>query len=550
MAAVRARGAAPRECPGPAPTARLPCGRARTERRRRAPRSGEQEPDARSPYAHARRAVAKWVYADNPGDDGRRFTQLLSALKAPLKQHIVTGQVKSRHETFGWIALAVDSVDLLEFLDDVKQREYQQALSIAYDAEVGLLRRPWEVLDATTQKQYWDGVRRVLDALTATPIILLTSPYELSRAPWSRIAAVPLHRRLYRQLPQTDDQLRYSVADQQPQQPDHTRALLEADIGGQRVIQADQLGWDDFGVQKNVAGSAEASAGHPPPPGNWSDSLPPSIPRTRADDLARGIDEALRGSRAKLIVVHGPAAAGKTRLVFDHLRDREELHVVVPHGRDQLLAAIATARRDAAMLATALDDGVSTVGTVVFLEDLERYAGDQNIEDRTARGLTSELFDAFEANERVAIVATAGGKSAYRLSSGRLALDDARDHSTGDPNPLLDTYHELLALARPTIDIEPDLDTAEENAALQIYRPEIVQLFKRDGPGRFFIAGPARTHHHRHTLDLEARAIVDAAIAWRRLGIPIHPNRTAAAPLEAAVADRGSLPPRPHRRGV
>ena len=54
-----------------------------------------------APYAHTRSTVAKWVYADNPGDDARRFTQLLSAMKAPLKQHIVTGQVRSRHETFG-----------------------------------------------------------------------------------------------------------------------------------------------------------------------------------------------------------------------------------------------------------------------------------------------------------------------------------------------------------------------------------------------------------------------------------------------------------------
>lgn len=182
--------------------------------------------------------------------------------------------------------LAVDTVDLLEFLDDVKQREYQRALSIAHDADKGVLRRPWKMLDPETQEQYWERVRRVLDALTATSIVSLSSPYELVRAPWPRIAAAPLHRRLYRQLPRMDEQLRHTAADQLSQQPDHERALLTADIGGQRVLQADQLAWDDFGVQKNVAGSAEASAGHPPPPGDWSDPLPPSIPRTRTDDLA------------------------------------------------------------------------------------------------------------------------------------------------------------------------------------------------------------------------------------------------------------------------
>jgi hypothetical protein len=282
--------------------------------------------------------------------------------------------------------------------------------------------------------------------------------------------------------------------------------------------------WRKFGVRPNALSGRhpdEARALEPPP---WVAELPPMIERTSREDL----EDALREGREQLVLVEGPPAAGKTRLVHHTLGQIAKDRTVILHSpdtQDEVAIVIATIRRDTHR--ALLESPSNRVLGVVFIEDLELFSSTS----QTARdGLDVSLLHSIKESEPVVIVATVGGKNAHLA---RLADDphSARAHASIAELTPEAPAHEARFRARTieqvaytladlreharVVSLSPTLDEHERQAARSAGYSDAFLNGAPEGPGARFTAAEALLDHYERLVD-NAQAVVDALIAWRR----------------------------------
>ena len=230
--------------------------------------------------------------------------------------------------------------------------------------------------------------------------------------------------------------------------------------------------------------------------------IPRPEPTARLTDA---IDAAIEQTGPRLVIVTGRSAAGKTRVLYETLAGHARpMLVIAPSTPDDLVHALEVAKRTAAAERSATERPI-----IVWLEDLEEFIGGPH-------GLTPARVRGTTSIAGIVVVATTGGKGAD-VSTER--LEELRA-------PLTD----LIEMGAQ-VSVPPELSPAEADAAAAQgnYSRKARNAFRRRGPGAHFVAGPALEHRYQalNTSDPAARAVLDAALAWRTAGIPNPAPRNA-----------------------
>jgi hypothetical protein len=278
----------------------------------------------------------------------------------------------------------------------------------------------------------------------------------------------------------------------------------------------------EFGVRANSLARLHPEAANRVKPPTWLVEPPPMIGRTAGADL----ENALRNGTGSLILVEGPPAAGKTRLVHHTLGQIAREHTVLlaaPKTREEIALSIARVRRD--IQQHLLTDPCERVLGVIFVEDVELYTSTSH----DARdGLDGGLLRIIKDSEPVVIVATVGGKNAHlaRLTgdpeiSRRFDTTEARPSDLPEAHFSARTIEQVaytLADLREqavVVPVSPFLDEQEQRAARDAGYSDKFLNSAPDGPGARFTAAEALLEHYER-LPESAQAVIDALVAWRR----------------------------------
>lgn len=243
-----------------------------------------------------------------------------------------------------------------------------------------------------------------------------------------------------------------------------------------------------------VHAAREAPGGATPPRGS---KQPPYVPRDIDDELR---DQLAEGGFVLLV---GDSTAGKSRAAYEGLAATLPDHVLVaPQSRQYLTAA--------------LDRASHLARSVLWLDDLERYLGEEGL----TRGRIVRLLN--DRNQHHTVVATI-----------RAAELDTYTHADNATRPLARDILDCLALAK-RIDLPRLLSPTERSrAAARTWDSRITEALDhadRFGLAEYLTAGPellylwlAAREGGQHVL---GAALVAATIDCRRAGLTCPLRRT------------------------
>jgi TPR repeat protein len=460
-------------------------------------------------------------------------------LKSGTAQLSVAGPIGDRVEKVPTVALAGVTVDILEFHERVAAGDFARALRIVCAADEQAIRpflshyRPRPDWLAELQADYYDEVSACLEGVVHE-IMDAQVVKEPQHREWNELARAVRLNTLRNAVPAEFDYLcdRPSVSAAERQLYELLRSaqptMPKLRLGSIRPLTEDD--WEKVGVQRNVAGLAELAD----EPGNslrpYAESFPPAIKRSKGDQLDQRIRDAITSAGPPFVVVRGTAGAGKTRLLFDRILASARDHpVITPKSRTDLSEALVLVR----WLASGEGDPASgdhAPVPIIWLEDLEVYAGDFDSGSGIEHGLTPVDLVDLDSPRTAIIVATAGGKGLAHLPSAvapprRTRASDITGGNRlatgpGSPAEISSAYFQLLEGAT-IVELDAELDGSEFADAVSKYGDEIAARFRAEGPGAYFIAARRLMDHYAEMRRSrpQAGAIVDCAIAWRRLGI-------------------------------
>jgi tetratricopeptide (TPR) repeat protein len=217
-------------------------------------------------------------------------------------------------------------------------------------------------------------------------------------------------------------------------------------------------------------------------------------------DLRQALDETLAGGKPRLIMLHGPPKAGKSRTL---------LEAVLRHPNLRTATLIAP-KRDAGALSWLLEPGhmpsFRPGPAVLWLDDLEYFVHPSGM-----KGMNPDVLISLDKWERhVVVLATAGGKGAALLTDSNLSTP----------------FNELLRSVRPLLLLSSDLSEDELSRARASYGVDQAEPMEKHGIGEFLVAAPELAHKlatERHPGDTETcpegAAVVWAAADWARSGM-------------------------------
>jgi TPR repeat protein len=269
-------------------------------------------------------------------------------------------------------------------------------------------------------------------------------------------------------------------------------------VGGFRAQRRERLktrGYDEpRRVEEALAGEGMYDLGVAPedPEARAAVGLParghtPYLPRPAVDGkLRERLADAAKAPGETLIVVEGPAAAGKSRTLLEALKE------VLP---DAVLLNPTTSQALVDLGRDGPPAGLKSRACVLWLNDLERYAGHEGLNLTTLKRFG-------EWGRPVVVLAAYGGKA--QLRSG----DTDAEVAAGD---LLRRY--------PPLHLDATM-TARERELLETHADyaRAADRIAAEGIAEFMIG--ALKLRHRLTLESdcpEGVAVVRAAIDWRRL---------------------------------
>ncbi|WP_308820059.1 hypothetical protein [Pseudonocardia alni] len=218
-------------------------------------------------------------------------------------------------------------------------------------------------------------------------------------------------------------------------------------------------------------------------------ALPIYVPRTHDGDLHAQVAAAAAGRLQTLILLRGTSSTGKTRSLYEAVRQ---------HCQDWMVL-----RPGSAAAARALpDSGLLDRPVVVWLNELQRFLGPDGT------GLSADVLDDFFASARYPIVVVG------TLWPDKALSPDDSTHS--EAVQLLKPGHRLLTIAVPD-----DLNR-EEHAAATERSPADPRLKRALADTRFgftqSLAGAWELLNHYETSPLPARLLLEAAGDARRVG--------------------------------
>ena len=241
----------------------------------------------------------------------------------------------------------------------------------------------------------------------------------------------------------------------------------------------------DMGVKPSINSDGQSHAS----------SLTSFVPRSSVEDR---LNQAL--SLGGFVLLHGPAAAGKSRMGYEAVRANFPTHTLLLPANGHALAHLVRA-------------GVRLRNTVVWLDDLERYV--------TAGGLDSAVLDGLCPRNRsdVVVVATIRDGELQRIEAAAnwTASQSASESINRIPSPL------LLADDMRSISLRIDLTEAERDAARKVDDPRILEALRHPDVGfaEYLAAGPAMMRRWAHGDGAEFQvgaAVLSAAVDCRRAG--------------------------------
>jgi hypothetical protein len=229
---------------------------------------------------------------------------------------------------------------------------------------------------------------------------------------------------------------------------------------------------------KHVAGQQRGAPG----------AVPPYVPRD-ADDSALLADGFASGG---LVIIEGPAAAGKTRMAYEAMRRRAPGRQLIVPGDPAALRGLQTA-------------GVRLADTIVWLDDIHDYLA--------AGGLDGPVVDALCPPGRRDVLLLATLRSEARRTLDAAGLDTTVRRA----------IREVVGRAR-VIPLSRALTPAERHRAQQrrTADPRIAAaLDQHTGAGfaEFLAAAPPILHRWQSVRDSTGGAIITAAVDARRAGV-------------------------------
>jgi TPR repeat protein len=236
------------------------------------------------------------------------------------------------------------------------------------------------------------------------------------------------------------------------------------------------------------------------PPAAVAIDLPERVPVYVPRDLDARLDAAL--ARGGLVLLRGDSTAGKSRAAYEALRRLPgDRFVLIPSERGSLRAL-----RDA---------GLEFEGTVVWLNDLERFLGPGGMDTGLLHWLVGE------GTPQVVVLAT--------MRSSEYNQRDPSDehHATGPERDLLRADRELLNQAVEDLELERRFTQEEQRRAKErAWDPRIADALKRAGRyglAEYVAAGPRLWRRWRNASAVDSplpervgAALVAAAIDCRR----------------------------------
>lgn len=267
--------------------------------------------------------------------------------------------------------------------------------------------------------------------------------------------------------------------------PPHLEDLLLFSRDGKLPLVKDVLP-TQMGVKRSI-----------PPPKPGDENLAPYVPRAADLGVRQVIDN------GGMALLHGRAAAGKSRTAFEAIRSLPNFHLIVPTNAQSL-------RR-------LLDMGYVVKNAVVWLDDLERYLTPDGFDVATLERLCPP-------NRRdVVVVATIRDEELARLhqaTTGMRAGNDAVSLASAWNGSAL---VQRLEKDGRLIGIEQHLTDAERNSiGSAIEDPRIADaLAAKVGFGEYLAGGPAMMNRWsigEGRLFHVGRALICAAVDCRRAG--------------------------------
>jgi hypothetical protein len=252
--------------------------------------------------------------------------------------------------------------------------------------------------------------------------------------------------------------------------------------------------------------------------------LPEYVARDCDDDLEWAISE------GGMVLLHGPAAAGKSRTAARAVAALRGDHSLLIPSSVGALRALA-------------DGGFLFFDMVIWLDDLERYLDSDGLDV----GLLHRVCQ--PGRRDVSIVATMRDEVLRPLISAATA-ERVSEGLVASQQPGVEVVRQLIGRRR--IRIDPELSTAERQRATESTDSRVGEATNSGiGFGEYLIAGPAMMGHWEHgegPTFLLGQALVSAAVDCRRAGYhdPVPADILGSlyrSYLPAAWRNRADLPP-------
>jgi tetratricopeptide (TPR) repeat protein len=217
-------------------------------------------------------------------------------------------------------------------------------------------------------------------------------------------------------------------------------------------------------------------------------------------DIREAVHRAIDGQTPVMVVLHGPSKAGKSRTLYEALRND-----------DRVAGAAVLVPRDADALGMLLQpDGLPYIEAslaLLWLDDLEQFVRP------SLKGMSTQTLDIIASwNMKVLIVATAGGRGADALATSGLYV------------PIDEIYNDERVFRIP---LDRELQAVERAHVEAMYAPASAESILRHGVGEFLVAALAlaqKLDEQRHKSGAqtspEGAALAWAVIDWTRLGMP------------------------------
>ncbi|MFJ5551232.1 helix-turn-helix domain-containing protein [Streptomyces sp. NPDC093225] len=257
--------------------------------------------------------------------------------------------------------------------------------------------------------------------------------------------------------------------------------------------------WDPHELEVHPAGPGEAAAGRGAPAVR---ALPRYVPRAHDRVLADAVRDAAAG-RSRIVVLVGTSSTGKTRACWEAVQPLAEKGWRLWHPFDPTRAEAALAE-------------LGRVGprTVVWLNEAQHYLGDRTAGERIAAAVHQLLID--ETRGPVLVLGTLWPEYAHQYTA--LPAPGAEDpHSRA---------RELLAGHAPTVPDAFDSAALTTAAALAEQGDRLLAnaLTRARDNGRVTqdLAGAPELLRHYEQATPAARALLEAAMDARRLGVGLH----------------------------